>query len=86
MPKFLNIAVDAKTQPSLVNIDKVVRIHPGGCSSPLTGRDDQCCIIFATQEEIEYDDNRNYNEPYAIDVHLPVREIVRRIMQELLVV
>lgn len=84
--RLLNIAIDDKAQPSLVNLDHVLRIKPGSCSSGNTGRDAQCCFIMRAGADTEYDGGVIMSEPYQFDVHLPMREIIRRITKETLVI
>lgn len=84
MAKFINIALE-KDVPSLVNVDGLVRIYPG--LEGRTGKDEACTLVFGFAIETGYHEREDtVMEEYSVEVYLPIKEIIRRMKEELLVV
>lgn len=84
LSKWINIA-HKKDVPSLVNIDHIARIYPGGQSG--NGKDMACTIVFGFSIEFELEQRGDTMvEEYFVEVFLPITEIIRRMKEELLVI
>lgn len=87
MAKFVNIAHPNDSAPNIINVDDIVRIRPGLIESGWSGKDEACTIYLRMTWDSEYDDdNRLWNEPATIEVHLTTREICRRLQTDVFVV
>lgn len=83
MTKWVNIA-HKNDVPSLVNIDKLIRIYPGWQGS---GKDASCTLVFGFAIFVRYDDpSDNAMEEYDVQVYLPISEVIRRMREELLII
>lgn len=83
MAKFVNIALKEDV-PSLVNIDSLVRIYPG--LQGRTGKDQSCTMVFNFAIEVEYENRLSNYEEYVVEIYVPIKEIIRRMKEELLVI
>ena len=86
MTKFLNIA-HPDDVPSIINIDDIVRIKPGLIGSGYTGKDNACTIFLRSVEDVEYENGHNkMSEMVTIEVHLPIKDILRRMKTQIYLV
>ena len=81
MTKFLNIA-HKNGVPSLVNVDSIVRIYPGLQGG--SGKEEACTLVFGFAIDIDYEGSTRIREEYTVEVYLPVKEIIRRMREDLL--
>lgn len=86
MTKWINIALPTD-EPSLVNIDSLIRIYPGLQGSMTRyGKQEACTLVFNLTIDIEYDYPTGIRrEEYTVEVYLPIKEIMRRMLHEPLI-
>ena len=81
MTKFLNIALKDDV-PSLVNVDSIIRIYPGLQGG--SGKKEACTLVFGFAIDIDYQGLPRIREEYTVEVYLPVKELIRRMREDLL--
>lgn len=86
MAKFVNVAHADAANPSLVNVDDIVRIRPGLINSNWSGKDETCTIYLRMTMDEEYENNLVLNEPLTIEVYLTTKEICRRMRNDVFTV